>query len=88
MAKGSVIGGIYNRPISLANFAHFLIGALALVKGVLKDTSLPYAIWTLAAIYAVFAVLFWLIFSRNPVNSQMNSFTSVSETVKEPTLGA
>ncbi len=28
MAKGSTIGGVYNRPISIANFTHFLIGGL------------------------------------------------------------
>src|SRR5512145_106080 len=31
-AKDSAIGGIYARPVSLANFSHFLIGTLLLVK--------------------------------------------------------
>src|SRR5215212_3185955 len=35
-AKDSVIGGIYARPISLANFAHFFIGTLLLAKVVLS----------------------------------------------------
>ena len=28
MAKGSIIGGIYNRPLTIANFTHFAIGGL------------------------------------------------------------
>src|SRR4051794_197270 len=31
-AKDSVIGGIYARPISLGNFAHFTVGALVLAR--------------------------------------------------------
>ena len=32
MAKGSIIGGIYNKPLVIGNFMHFGVGALALVK--------------------------------------------------------
>jgi hypothetical protein len=31
-AKDSMIGGIFARPLSLGNFLHFAVGALALVK--------------------------------------------------------
>src|SRR4029077_12036096 len=31
-ARGHLLGGIYGRPIGLANFAHFMIGAIVLVK--------------------------------------------------------
>jgi hypothetical protein len=31
-AKDSMIGGIYARPLSLGNFLHFAVGAMALVK--------------------------------------------------------
>jgi hypothetical protein len=68
MAKGSVIGGIYNRPIAIANLAHFLIGALALIKGLIKNGDLPFVIWVIAAGYSIFALLFGVIFSRHPVN--------------------
>lgn len=80
MAKGSTIGGIYNRPIAIANFAHFFIGAMALIKALINDNTLPYAVWALAIIYAVFAVLFWLIFSRNPVNNAKNNSRHVTTT--------
>lgn len=66
MTKGSFIGGIYNRPIAVANFTHFFIGGLALIKGVAANHGLPYIFWILAAIYSVFALLFGLILFRNP----------------------
>jgi hypothetical protein len=31
-AKGTLLGGIYGRPIVLANFTHFAIGAIVFVK--------------------------------------------------------
>ena len=30
--KGSLIGGIYNRPIALGNLLHFVVGSIELVK--------------------------------------------------------
>ncbi len=61
-AKDSLIGGIYARPVSLANFSHFFIGALLLVKHVLSSTfNLPMVIVTVA--YVIYAVCFyWLVF--------------------------
>lgn len=32
MAEGTLIGGIYNRPIAIGNLMHFGVGAIALVK--------------------------------------------------------
>jgi len=61
-AKDSAIGGIYARPVSLANFSHFLIGTLLLIKYQLSHPfSLPI---TLAlVVYTMFASLFyWLVF--------------------------
>ena len=66
MTKESLIGGIYNRPIALANFTHFLIAGLALLKGVLSHPGLPYLIWSMAGIYSVFAISFGIILFRHP----------------------
>jgi len=52
MSKGSIIGGIYNRPIAMANLAHFVIAGLALIKGILANPSLSYVIWSIAIIYS------------------------------------
>lgn len=70
MAKGNVIGGIYNRPIAIANFAHFLIGGLALIKSLMKHPELPGAIWTVTGFYIVFALLFGRVFFRSPVSKK------------------
>jgi hypothetical protein len=66
MAKGSIIGGIYNRPIAIANFTHFFIGGVALVKAVAGNMHLHYTVWILAILYSVFAILFGIIFSKHP----------------------
>ena len=60
-AKDSAIGGIYARPVSLANFSHFFIGALLLVKYVFNTFSLFMLFAT--AIYVIYAACFyWLVF--------------------------
>ncbi|MCK6607649.1 MAG: hypothetical protein L6Q46_05005 [Flavobacterium sp.] len=51
MAKSSLVGGIYNRPIVLANLAHHFIGGLALLKGQLFKTDASYVIWVLGMLY-------------------------------------
>lgn len=68
MARGAVMGGIYNRPIAIANFAHFLIGALALLKGLASHPGLPGVLWVLAGFYSLFALLFGAVFFRAPVS--------------------
>jgi hypothetical protein len=66
MMRNSVIGGIYNRPVTIANFAHYLIGALALAKGLLSSSGLPFVFYILIGYYLVFVVLYAFIFNRNP----------------------
>jgi hypothetical protein len=60
MAKGSLLGGIYNRPVAMGNLAHFGIGAIALVKGLLAGPTDP-AVWIGCAAYSVFAAWFALV---------------------------
>jgi len=56
-ARESMIGGIYSRPLSTANFVHFVIGATVLVKGISAD-SLNVAYICVTLVYVVFAVVF------------------------------
>lgn len=56
-ARQSTMGGIYNRPLALANLLHFLVVAIALVKLVMagqRDT----AIVGLTVVYGLFAIAF------------------------------
>lgn len=66
-AKDSAIGGIYARPVSLANFGHFFAGALLLVRNLLSTTfNLPIFIVTI--VYAIYALCFyWLVFRATGV---------------------
>jgi len=66
MAKGSIIGGIYNKPVVVANLSHFLIGGLALIKGLSKSGDQFYVVVILAGIYTIFAILFGILFVRHP----------------------
>ena len=70
--RTGTIGGIYNRPITLGNFTHFLIGALALVKSVFSNQDLPVVIWGLTAFYLAYAVLFAVITFTHPLKENNN----------------
>lgn len=66
MAKSVLIGGIYARPLSIGNFAHFLIAALALVKVSLNGNIASPYIYVLTAFYLLFALLFGYVFITHP----------------------
>ena len=66
MSKGGLIGGIYNHPIAMANFTHFMIASLALIKHLKNATASTPSLWIIAVIYTVFAVVFGLILFRHP----------------------
>lgn len=65
-ARGSLLGGIYQRPVAIANLTHFVIGALALLKAAWAMRSLP--IIVAAAIYTLFALAFSGVFFRSPIS--------------------
>jgi len=61
-AKDSLIGGIYARPVSLANFSHFFAGVLLLLKHQLSN-EMNLSIFVVLIVYAVYAACFyWLVF--------------------------
>jgi hypothetical protein len=65
LSRGSAVGGIYGRPLVVANLAHFLVGALVLLRPALV---LPFQAsrWLLLAFYAVFGFLFLRLLLRRP----------------------
>ena len=67
MNRGSHIGGIYGRPVSMANFFSFAVGALALVKGAIAQ-GFAIEVAAMAAIYSVFAIWFGLVLFTHPAN--------------------
>ena len=66
MAKGSIIGGIYNRPIVIGNLIHFGVGAIALIKIVSHIETHSEIIISLTVLYVIFTILFTYIFKNNP----------------------
>jgi hypothetical protein len=72
MAKGSIIGGIYNKPIAIGNFMHYGVGVLALIK-IISSIELHREIFiVLTIIYAVFALSFAYVFRTNPKSIQVD----------------
>ena len=65
MAKDSLIGGIYNRPVLVGNVTHFAIGAITLLKLIVRDATPPVIVATV--IYVVFAIGFGMLLFRSPV---------------------
>ena len=61
LSRYSLVGGIYGRPIVVANFAHAFAAAALLVKAVPRGNGSPLA-WAALGIYGVLAVLFGLRF--------------------------
>jgi hypothetical protein len=56
-AKANLIGGIYSRPVAIANFTHFMIGGLALTKGAFVVQN-ALSVGAAAVVYVVFALIF------------------------------
>jgi hypothetical protein len=67
-SRGNPMGGIYSRPLAMANLLLFAIGALSLLRAA-AHASQPLQIS--AAVASVFAVVFaWVIFFHDPTGSK------------------
>ena len=67
LSKSSLIGGVYNRPIAIANMTHFLMVGITLVKVMMTRNDLPQTFWVVTLIYVIYAILFgWLLFRTPP----------------------
>lgn len=66
MSKGAIIGGIYNRPMVLANLAHYLIGGLAFAKAALQHPAQPLFIAVFAFLYIFMAGVFLYLMNKHP----------------------
>ncbi len=64
--KGSRIGGIYNRPVLMGNFIHFLVGAIALIKIVTSIQAHSEIIIFLMIVYNTLSIAFVILFKSNP----------------------
>lgn len=67
MAKDSLIGGIYNRPVALGNLLHFTVGAITLVKFVIGGGAAPLFVIIATVLYVLFATGFAIVLFGSPV---------------------
>ncbi len=67
IAKGTLIGGIYNRPIAMGNLMHFVVGAIAMAKTVSNIEKHSEIFLFLTVVYVVFTILFFIVFKNNPI---------------------
>jgi hypothetical protein len=67
MYRANTIGGIYGRPVAMANFTHFFIGALTFIKlWAAAPGNIPLILSTLS--YSVFAIAFsYLLFFKKDI---------------------
>lgn len=70
MAKETLIGGIYNKPIAIGNLMHFGVGAIALVNVVSNIQTHSEIVISLTVVYVIFAILFVYIFRTNPTKTE------------------
>ncbi|KGL61723.1 hypothetical protein PHEL85_1504 [Polaribacter sp. Hel1_85] len=66
MAKETLIGGIYNKPIAIGNLMHFGVGTIVLVKIPSNIQTHPEIIIPLTAVYVIFVILFAYVFRTYP----------------------
>lgn len=68
MARANLIGGIYSRPVAVANLCHFTIAALAMLKAVMAGER-SVALVAAVIVYTLLAVAFALVVLRHPLAS-------------------
>jgi hypothetical protein len=65
LQRAAVLGGIYGRPVVLANGALYLVSALSLLR-VLLGSVAPRAVWLLCAPAALLAAAYLALLLRGP----------------------
>ncbi|MCA1798872.1 MAG: hypothetical protein LC632_05250 [Xanthomonadaceae bacterium] len=68
MARGSLIGGIYGRPVATGNLVHFVVMAFALSRAALVEPA-P-ALVVAAVVYGAFALWFAFVAFTSPLPKQ------------------
>lgn len=65
MARANLIGGIYSRPVAIANLCHFFMGSMALLKSA-WHLNIP-LFWIAGMVYLILTILFGLVVYTHPV---------------------
>lgn len=65
MARGNIMGGIYSRPIAIANVTHFFMAGIALVKSASHSNAI--LLWLAGSIFLIIAFFFGVALYTHPV---------------------
>jgi hypothetical protein len=65
LSRKALLGGIYGRPVVLANVAFYFIAALSLLRHIL-GRDVPAAFWAVAVPVAILAVVYGWLLLRGP----------------------
>lgn len=65
MSRANLMGGIYNRPLALGNALHFSVGAITLVKFVIRNSS-TVSLLIITVFYIVFAIVYFKVIFTTP----------------------
>jgi len=65
MSRGNTIGGIYSRPLVVANVVHFAVVAIVLLKALAGGAQRP-ALVAAAIVYSGFAAAFGIVMVTHP----------------------
>jgi hypothetical protein len=69
LSRANLMGGIYSRPLALANLLFFAVSAITLVRFTAEHAT-PTALRVASIVASVFAILFaWLMFFHDPTRS-------------------
>jgi hypothetical protein len=71
LSQSALLGGIYSRPVVLANAAFYFISTMVLLKVVMRDA--PAALWIAFVVMAVFACTYGLLLFRGPLESDFKT---------------
>lgn len=77
LSQSALMGGIYSRPIVLANAAFYFIAAMVLFKVVTKRDATA-ALWIAFAIAAIFALIYGLLLFRGPIERDFEAHRRAS----------
>jgi predicted neutral ceramidase superfamily lipid hydrolase len=69
--KSAVLGGIYGRPIVMANLALYFISALVLLKAASRAES-PATLYLLAAPAVILAIVYGALLLRGPLGNDLD----------------
>jgi hypothetical protein len=72
LQRAALLGGIYGRPIVLANLALYFVSALSLLRALMRAGT-PSALWLAFAPAAVLTVVYGALLLRGPFDSLQTS---------------